>query len=101
MEPAEALRDAPEVPQAEMSSAAGTAADHPMNSEIRGKVQRLGDFVDTDAVSPRCGTMFRQMLTYSLACTCSILRSVLQIWSFPRLNDVYDSNVLGQLWVVG
>ena len=45
VEPAEAPGDVPEVTQTEEGSTAGREEDHPMNMEIRGKIQRLGDFV--------------------------------------------------------
>jgi hypothetical protein len=52
VEPAEAQAEQAEQPPSANNNAQGTTdAQTPVNEEISGKIQRLGDFVDTDAVS--------------------------------------------------
>ena len=48
-----------------------STSESSMNEEINGKIQRLGDFIDTDAVSPSSELGFNP-LTITTACTCAI-----------------------------
>ena len=50
VEPAEGRTRAVEAAPTASSIEADSGSHDPMNEEIQGKVQRLGDFVDTDAV---------------------------------------------------